>query len=289
MFPGPPGLALQPQILFCPSCRRYPVTESLLLVQITPDGSGAPAMPAESLLAQVCPTSDVSVPLGSGIQTSGGLGQLLCPHQRQQEWSVLPLADGTSRHPSPDSDQLWQRGFAAFLMSNPLRLSRGNWGRRLLLCVCNWLPPWQRMRHGLISYLSEPRWVFSVARRWTGKHLRTSVAQKSESERIRCAAGSHGMDGDLAGIALSEVQGTRCALPLAMGLAQSGDTPALELGAGGACGQGLPLSLAPSACPVGSIGGPSWPTTKHKGHGARLEICLFPPPALSRCSPPHVM
>ena len=186
-------------------------------------------MPAGSLLAQVCPTSDVSVPLGSGIQSPGGLGQPLCPHHRQQERSVLPLAAGTSRHPSPDSDQLLRHRFAAFLMSSPLCLSGGNRGRRLLLY---WLPPWQRMRHGLISYLSEPRWVFSVARRWTGKRHCTSVAQKSPSERVRRGAGTHGVDADLAGMACCEGQGRRCALPLAMGLAQSGDTPALELGAG---------------------------------------------------------
>lgn len=72
-----------------------------------------------------------------------------------------------------------------------------------------------------------------------------------------------------------EGQGMRHALPLAIGMAQSGDTPALELGAGGAHGQGLPLSMAPSACPVGSSGGPSWLTTKHEGHGARLENDIF--------------
>lgn len=115
---------------------------------------------------------------------------------------MLPLAAGTSRHPSPDGDQLLQHGFAAFLMSSPLCLSRGNQGRRLLLCVCNWLPPWQRMRHGLISYLSEPRWVFSVAWCWTEKHLCTSVSQKSQSKRVRCGAGSHSTDVDLASMPL---------------------------------------------------------------------------------------
>lgn len=126
--------------------------------------------------------------------------QASCPHQRQQEQSVLPLAAGTSWHPSPHGDQLWWHRCAAFLMSSPLCLSRGNRGRRLLLCVCNWLPPWQRMRHGLISYLSEPRWVFSVVWSWTGKRLCTSVAQKSHSDgqawgwesRHRCGPCQHG-------------------------------------------------------------------------------------------------
>lgn len=74
------------------------------------------------------------------------------------------------------------------------------------------------------------------------------------------------MDVDLAGMAPCEGHGMRCALPLAMGLAQSGDTPALELAA-----RDPPISSAPPACPVGSIEGPSWPTTKHEGHGTRLE------------------
>lgn len=81
-----------------------------------------------------------------------------------------------------------------------------------------------------------------------------------------------------------EDQGMRCALLRVVGLAQSGDTPALELGAGGAHGQGFPLCSGAPACPV-KIGGPSWPTTKSEGHGARLEKQLLPPPGLSRCRP----
>lgn len=206
------------------------------------------------------------MPLSCGIQSSAGPGQPFRPHYQQQEWSVLPLAARRSQHPSPDGDQLQQQRFAAFLRSSPLCLSRGNWGKRLLLCICNWLPPWQRMRHGLLSYLSELRWVFSVAQRWTGKHRCKPVAQKTPSERVRRGAGSHGVDVDLAGMAPCEGHGMRCALPLAMGLAQSGDTPALELAA-----RDPPISSAPPACPVGSIEGPSWPTTKHEGHGTRLE------------------
>lgn len=68
-----------------------------------------------------------------------------------------------------------------------------------------------------------------------------------------------------------EDQGMRCAFLLAVGVAQSGDTPALELGAGGAHGQGLPLCSGLPACPIRSTGEPSWPTTKPEGHRARLE------------------
>lgn len=48
------------------------------------------------------------------------------------------------------------------------------------------------------------------------------------------------MDAVLASMAPCKGQGMRSVLPLAMGLAQCGDTSALELGSGGAHGQGLP-------------------------------------------------
>jgi len=75
------------------------------------------------------------------------------------------------------------------------------------------------------------------------------------------------MNVDLASLAPCEDQGTRCALPLTVGLAQSRDTPALELMAKDSPS---PWLLLP-ACPVGSIGRLSWPTIKHEGHGPRLE------------------
>lgn len=110
-------------------------TPSDLLVQFMTSRDVAPAAPKGCLFVQMCLTSDISVPLASGIHLLAGPGQRLCPNHQEQEWSVLPLTAGMSQHPSPDSDQ--QHKFAAFLMSSSLCLCRGNWGRRLLLSICN--------------------------------------------------------------------------------------------------------------------------------------------------------
>lgn len=83
--------------------------------------------------------------------------------------------------------------------------------------------------------------------------------------RVRCGAGV------VAGVQSlaqpHEDQGMRCALLLAVGVAQSGDTSTLELGAGGAHSQGLPLCSGLPACPIRSTEGPPGPPPSLKDTG----------------------
>lgn len=69
------------------------------------------------------------------------------------------------------------------------------------------------------------------------------ICSPGEPHRGRVRSGAGVMAGGQTLAQPCEDQGMRCALLLAVGVAQSGDTPVLDLGAGGAHSQGLSVPL----------------------------------------------